>query len=60
MICERPNAPDFVRNLGRRIGFRLNGALSRWNTIIGALKESEAGAKTDENCRRHDISSATL
>jgi len=24
MDCERPNALDFVRDLGRRIGFRLN------------------------------------
>lgn len=28
--------------------------------IIGVLKESEAGAKTDDLCRRHGISSATL
>ena len=28
--------------------------------IIGVLKESEAGAKTDEICRRHGISSATF
>lgn len=27
--------------------------------IIGVLKESEAGAKTDDICRRHGISSAT-
>lgn len=30
------------------------------NEIIGLLKESEAGAKTDEICRRHGISSATF
>ena len=24
MCCERPNALSFVRNLGRRIGFRLD------------------------------------
>lgn len=28
--------------------------------IIGVLKESEAGAKTDDICRRHGISSATF
>lgn len=28
--------------------------------IIGVLKESEAGAKTDDVCRRHGISSATF
>jgi len=28
--------------------------------IIAVLKESEAGAKTDEICRRHGISSATF
>ncbi len=28
--------------------------------IIGVLKEHEAGAKTDEICRRHGISSATF
>lgn len=28
--------------------------------IIGVLKESEAGAKTDDICRRHSISSATF
>ena len=28
--------------------------------IIGVLKESEAGAKVDEICRRHGISSATF
>lgn len=28
--------------------------------IIGVLKESEAGFKTDELCRKHGISSATL
>lgn len=28
--------------------------------IIGVLKEHEAGAKVDEICRRHGISSATL
>ena len=28
--------------------------------IIGVLKESEAGAKTDELCRRYGISPATL
>jgi putative transposase len=28
--------------------------------IIGVLKESEAGLKTDELCRKHGISSATL
>lgn len=28
--------------------------------IIGVLKESEAGAKTDEICRRHGINSATF
>jgi len=28
--------------------------------IIGVLKESEAGAKTDEVCRLHGISSATF
>jgi putative transposase len=28
--------------------------------IIGVLKENEAGAKVDELCRRHGISSATL
>ena len=28
--------------------------------IIGVLKESEAGAKTDELCRRHGISVTTL
>ena len=27
---------------------------------IGVLKESEAGAKTDDICRRHGISSATF
>lgn len=28
--------------------------------IIGVLKESEAGATTDDICRRHGISSATF
>ena len=28
--------------------------------IINELKESEAGAKTDDVCRRHGISSATF
>ena len=28
--------------------------------IIGVLKENEAGAKVDELCRRHGISSATF
>ncbi|PWR01468.1 hypothetical protein DKT77_16895 [Meridianimarinicoccus roseus] len=28
--------------------------------MIGVLKESEAGAKTDDICRRHGISSATF
>ncbi|MEM9431611.1 MAG: transposase [Pseudomonadota bacterium] len=28
--------------------------------IIGALNESEAGAKTEEICRRHGIGSATV
>ena len=28
--------------------------------IIGLLREHEAGAKTEEVCRRHGISSATL
>lgn len=28
--------------------------------IIGVLKEQEAGAKVDEICRRHVISSATF
>ena len=28
--------------------------------IIGVLKESEAGARTDDICRRHGISSATF
>jgi len=28
--------------------------------IIGVLKESETGAKTDDICRRHGISSATF
>ena len=28
--------------------------------IIGVLKEREAGTKTDDICRRHDISSATF
>ena len=28
--------------------------------IIAVLKESEAGAKTDDLCRRHGISSATF
>jgi putative transposase len=35
---------------------------SRFNEeqIIGVLREQEAGAKPDELCRRHGISSATL
>lgn len=28
--------------------------------IIGVLKESEAGAKVDDICRRHGVSSATF
>ncbi len=28
--------------------------------IVGVLKESEAGAKVDDICRRHGISSATF
>lgn len=28
--------------------------------IVSALKESEAGAKTDDICRRHGVSSATF
>ena len=33
MICERPNAPDFVRNLGRRIGFRLDLCLGHRDPV---------------------------
>ena len=35
---------------------------SRFNEeqIIGVLREHDAGAKTEEVCRRHGISSATL
>ena len=35
---------------------------SRFNEeqIIGVLREHEAGAKTEEVCRRHGISSATF
>ena len=32
----------------------------REEQIIGVLKEGEAGAKTDNICRRHGISSATF
>jgi putative transposase len=32
----------------------------REEQIIAVLKESEAGAKTQELCRRHGISEATL
>ena len=32
----------------------------REEQIIGVLKEGEAGAKTDDICRRHGISSATF
>ena len=28
--------------------------------IIGVLREQEAGARTEEVCRRHGISSATM
>ena len=28
--------------------------------IIGVLKEAEAGAKVDDICRRHGVSSATF
>ena len=32
----------------------------REEQIIGVLKENEAGAKVDDICRRHGISSATF
>lgn len=32
----------------------------REEKIIGALKEAEAGAKVDDICRRHGVSSATF
>ena len=37
MICERPNALNFVWNLGRRIGFGLDVfvRISRRGTVIG-------------------------
>ena len=33
MICERPNALNFVRNLGRRIGFRLDVVLGHCDPV---------------------------
>ena len=33
MNCERPNALDFVRDLGRRIGFRLDGFLGHCDPV---------------------------
>ncbi len=33
MICERPDAPDFVRNLGRRIGLRLDCSLGHCDPV---------------------------
>ena len=33
MICERPDAPNFVRDLGRRIGFRLDGILGHCDPV---------------------------
>ena len=33
MICERPDALNFVRNLGRRIGFRLDEVLGHSDPV---------------------------
>lgn len=33
MIFEGPNAPEFVRILGRRIGFRLNALLGHCDPV---------------------------
>ena len=41
----------------RRIG---SGSRFSEEQIIGVLRENEAGAKTEEVCRRHGISSATF
>ncbi len=33
MLCERPNAPDLLRGLGRRIGFRLDRNLGHFDPV---------------------------
>ena len=33
MVCERPNALDFVGDLGRRIGFRLDCVLGHCDPV---------------------------
>jgi hypothetical protein len=33
MVCERPNALNFVGDLGRRIGFRLYGILGHCDPV---------------------------
>jgi len=39
---------------------RMKGSRFSEEQIIGVLRENEAGAKTEEVCRRHGISSATF
>ncbi len=34
MFCERPDALNFVRNWGRRIGFRLNVVLGHCDPVL--------------------------
>lgn len=38
----------------------MKGSRFREEQIIAVLREHEAGAKTEEVCRRHGISSATF
>ena len=33
MLCERPNAPDLLSGLGRRIGFRLDVRLGHFDPV---------------------------
>src|SRR5271167_77876 len=47
-----------VRRLKRRR--TMKGSRFSEEQIIGVLREHEAGAKTEEVCRRHGISSATF
>src|SRR5688500_6298340 len=55
--------PWLVRRRGR-VCFNLGADMKRKRfseeQIIGILKESEAGAKTKELCRKHGISDATF
>jgi putative transposase len=59
MVTRRP-VRRRLKILYRRV-FDLDQVSRSWfeEQIIGVLREHDAGAKTDEVCRRHGISSAT-